>query len=308
MPKLSDKALKDAVDYNRARRFPDDTWAQVQMRIGATVDGEPGPKTTEAVAEFQARHGLTVDGLVGPVTLSALGVALPSSNPIRAFPGESAFFYHGKLAVDADGAPNAYNEQDTGIDYLRNAGRPGNWWALSCDEQGEPYKQGDSDPCPGYYISTTALCDGRFDQRDPRRYVDATKIPYIVLPRNLAELRDGASRVRKGDLAAVLRIDRPGDIVFSIYADVGPSWEPGEVLGEGSIALAQALGHDPYRNGRVVRGIPAGLFFVVFPGSGEGVPLPADEIARRGRQAFDSWGGASRLEQALWTTTTRKPS
>jgi hypothetical protein len=36
-----------------------------------------------------------------------------------------AFYYESDLQVDADGAPNAYNPTDTGIDYLANAGTQG---------------------------------------------------------------------------------------------------------------------------------------------------------------------------------------
>src|SRR5687767_14284317 len=49
--------------------------------------------------------------------------------------GETAFVFHGGLAIDADGAPNAYHPEDRGIDHLANAGRPGNWWAVVTDDR-----------------------------------------------------------------------------------------------------------------------------------------------------------------------------
>jgi hypothetical protein len=299
MSDTDETILKAAVTYNGARSYSRDVWVRVQERLGVTADGVPGLATARAVAAFQASRRLPADGKLGPHTLAELGVALPASGRIHGFPGESAFFFHGKLAVDADGAPNAYHENDTGIDQLRHAGKPGRWWALACDARGEPYKQGAGDPCPGYYVSTTALCDARFEERDPRRYVDATQIPYIVLPRNLGELHPPATETCKGDLAVVTLVDRPERPVFAIYADVGPAWGPGHEPGEGSVALAQALGHDPYVDGRVKCGIPSGVFYVVFPGSGQRAPLPAEEIARRGRQAFDAWGGADKLARAM---------
>lgn len=291
--------LRAAIAYNRGRHYPADVWIAVQRRLGLDADGQPGPATVEAVATFQAQHGLTPDGKVGPGTLGALGVGLPELDRIHTLPGEDVLFFHGKLAVDADGAPGAYHPDDTGIDSLRNAGKPGNWWALACDDAGTPYRQTQDDPCPGHYVSTTALCDPRFEARDPRRYVDAARIPYIVLPRNLAELHPAGARVAKGDLAAVTLASQPARTVFAIYADVGPAWGPFHEPGEGSVALALALGHDPYVDGRVKRSIPSGVFYVVFPGSGQRAPLPAEEIARRGQRAFDAWGGADKLARAM---------
>ena len=294
-----DETLRSALAYNRGRHYPAEVWTAAQRRLGLPADGVPGPATAAAVAAFQTRHGLKADGKVGPGTLAALGLGLPELDRIHVLPGEDVLFLHGKLAVDADGAPGAYHPDDIGIDSLRNAGKPGNWWALACDQDGTPYRQTQDDPCPGYYVSTTALCDARYQARDPRRYVDATRIPYIVLPRNLAELHPVGARVAKGDLAAVTLTAQPSRPVFAIYADVGPAWGPGHEPGEGSVALAQALGHDPYVDGRVKRGIASGVFYVLFPGSGQRAPLPAEEIARRGQQAFDAWGGADKLARAM---------
>jgi hypothetical protein len=54
---------------------------------------------------------------------------------------------------------------------------------------------------------------------------------------------------------------------FALVADLGPS----DKIGEGSVALAQALGHNPFviRDGRklVDRAIGGGVVYVVFPGS-----------------------------------------
>ncbi|GEM_PF-1224161 len=210
--------------------------------------------------------------------------------------GSTAFFYKSSMSIDADGAPNAYHPNDTGIDFLGNAGRPGNWWALVTDNgrhDGNPVIQGSDDPFPGYYISTTALVDGKFPEKDPRRYVDATRIPYIVLPNNSLIWNTG---VKKGDFAVVY-YKKTQQLSFAIFADVGPKNE----LGEGSVKLAQNLGHDPFVNGRVRRGISEDVFYLVFPGSGNGKPRTIGEIETLTQALFDQWGGRQRLEICFQT-------
>lgn len=63
-----------AVQYNRARDFSPSTWRDIQEKIGAIVDGVPGPATAEAVCAYQKAHNLSVDGKVGSDTLESLGI------------------------------------------------------------------------------------------------------------------------------------------------------------------------------------------------------------------------------------------
>jgi len=151
-------------------------------------------------------------------------------------------YWTGGLQVDADGSPRAYNPKDTGLDALANAGRPGtashrgNWWGILTDNHGEPVVQGAVDPAPGFYISTTSLSDGSRAWDDPRRFVDAETVPYIVIPPSFLGFAGKGGVCRLGDLAVAVNLTN-GNKVPCIVADVGPSNE----IGEGSIALAQAL-------------------------------------------------------------------
>ena len=192
--------------------------------------------------------------------------------------GRGAFFFEAGMTIDADGAPDAYHPDDIGSDALAHAGKPGNWWALATDTgnpDGEPVVQGADDPRPGYYVSMTALFDRSKPRTDPRRYVDADQIPYVVLP---ADQRGGASL---GDFCAVL--NRANDnVAYAIFADLGPRGR----IGEGSIGLARELGVDP---GPRSGGAEAGIFYVVFPGSGNGGPRSVAEIRAEGQRLLRQW-------------------
>jgi len=122
--------------------------------------------------------------------------------PICQLPDSSAFFFISGMTIDADGAPNAYHPDDTGLDELANAGSPSHWDGIVTDRHGKPLVQLESDPFPGYYISCTTLADQNKEFNDPSRYVDSTKIPYVALPAEIAE-RGGA---RLGDFAFVVNL------------------------------------------------------------------------------------------------------
>jgi|SRR5579871_2609296 len=202
--------------------------------------------------------------------------------PIGRLPGTSAFFYESGMTIDADGAPNAYHPDNLGLDDLANAGSPGNWPGLAKDADGEPYVQGPDDPFPGYYVSETALADRSKPANDPTRYVDASKIPFLVLPGGMAR----ALGARPGDFAVVFNL-RNGKSSYAIYGDVGPS----DRIGEGSIALAENLRiRSDARNGGARRGI----LYLLFPGTGNGRPRTLDEISAEGQRLLLDWENAAR--------------
>ncbi|MGA8939864.1 MAG: hypothetical protein WB439_11945, partial [Acidobacteriaceae bacterium] len=94
-----------------------------------------------------------------------------------------------RMDVDVDGAPNAYGPRGAHtLDKLRDAryrGRPFGQivgYLTDDDHPNIPIIQGPHDPYPGDYISQTAFTDPAItDPANPRRYVDATRINYVVL-------------------------------------------------------------------------------------------------------------------------------
>jgi len=179
-----------------------------------------------------------------------------------------AFVWTGPLAIDADGAPTAYHpDGKSGLDFLANAGKPGNWYGIVTDtgtRGGAPVVQGQGDPCPGYFISPTSLFDPTKKRTDPRRYVDSSTVPYLAVPPELRTLGVGL-----GDVALV---EYHGRSSPAIVADVGPRGK----LGEGSIALAKAIGvpESPRRGGT-----GNGVQVTLWPGTSKGWPRSLDDIA-----------------------------
>ncbi len=199
-----------------------------------------------------------------------------------------ALVFKSGLAVDADGAFRAYHPNNSlGLDTIEHAGRPGNWWALATDTaklSGHPVLQDKNDPAPGYYVSMTSLFDSENpNERDPRRFVDAASIPYVVLPPK------GFRRVKLGDLAMVINLHNR-EMSAAIVADESA---PDLPMGEGSMALANALGIDSNpRTG----GIDNGVVYVIYPNSGNGRPRSLEEIHSLARSQFETWGGMAKLK------------
>lgn len=198
-----------------------------------------------------------------------------------------AIFYKSGFAVDADGAFEAYHpKSDYGLDSLVHAGHRGDWWALvttNGKKTGRPVVQGQFDPAPGYYVSTTALFDpANPNIRDPHRYVDAAKIPYIVLHPWALKL------ARLGDFATVLNL-RNGKMASALVADKS-SLHPR--VGEGSIALADELGvnSDPRSGGQA-----GDVVYLIYSGSGNGRPRDLDDIETNAKLLLEAWGGVEKL-------------
>lgn len=146
-----------------------------------------------------------------------------------------------KMDVDVDGAPTAYGPRGKKtLDVEKHARapkgspHPGEIVGYMTEyEGGPPTVQGKGDPAPGYYVSQTDFADIHNKRmEDPRRYVDATKINYVVQGR--AARRAG---VVMGDFATVYSC-RTGRTAYAIVADSG-----NESGAEGSLALVKALGY-----------------------------------------------------------------
>jgi hypothetical protein len=231
------------------------------------VDGHFGPLTRAATEDFQQEALLLVDGIVGKLTVAAavpLGFQLtPKPSPDLSPAVETIV----KMEVDADGAPNTYGPPGLPtLDFELNAhvGARSTGAIVGYIVVGDPHNphnripaiQGQHDPCPGYFISTTAFQDLRNRNKlDPRKYVDASRINYVVRG-TLAE----ENGVHLGDIVAVHSL-RHNTSVFGIVGDAGNASGA-----EGSLALLQALGY-PFNSGKSGSVDKAEIIIRYFPGS-----------------------------------------
>jgi len=195
--------------------------------LAATLAGCGGTKSTH-VLPAEAPVVWPCTGSKGPHTVSTSG--------------RTAVEVLVKMDVDVDGAPNAYGPPGKKtLDVPRHAlapkesAHPGEIVGYMTEyDGGPPTVQIKGDPFPGYYVSQTDFADIHNPRmEDPRRYVDARHINYVVQGR--VARRAG---VVMGDFAVVYSC-RTHRAVYAIVADSG-----NESGAEGSLALVRALGYD----------------------------------------------------------------
>lgn len=217
---------------------------------------------------------------------------------IKKIPGGLTYFYlTSRMAIDADGAPNAYHPRDIGIDALANAGYPhGSWKSIILPDPAHPdrpFVQTEGE-FAGYFVSQTTLQDRSLPATNIRRYVDSREVPYIVFPGRFYRMSGTGDF---GDFGVAINIDNGKETPF-IVADAGPSDAP---LGEVSIRLAENLGGS-HVNPRTGAGMPRGRFvYVVFPRSKSAPPWPigSEQLQHRAYELLTDIGGWERIRPCL---------
>ncbi|WP_024279069.1 glycoside hydrolase family 75 protein [Xanthobacter sp. 126] len=256
------------------------TWAQ----IDATM------RERFASGDTLLRASVSLDAATAspePLSLSYVG---PGGWRVFETTDVQSIVFRAKMAIDADGAPKAYHSNNAvALDYLANAGRPGNWWALVTNANGVPRVQDARDPAQGYFVSKTALVYDDTDPARPEHYVDAAKVPFFVLPGGRYKSFSKDTPIRLGDVGVAYNL-KTKKMSYAIFADIGP----GDKIGEGSIALANALGinGDPKSGGVEDRQV----LYLVFQGSGRGSAMTLAELNATAKPLFDRWGGVARME------------
>lgn len=139
--------------------------------------------------------------------------------------------FEGGMTIDADGGRRTYAPPGSGLkalDYLANAGYPGNWWGL-VTVNGKPVIAKS-----GYYVSPTSYERKEYSRSNPERYLDPETEFFAVFPgpmRRLVKHVVLGCRVIVQDMVT-------GKSKEGVAGDAGPATH----LGEASIAYAEYFG------------------------------------------------------------------
>lgn len=276
-------------------RFKDAPHVQLRSDDNPISSGLTWPKIDQTMRErfggvpAAASFGVEMQGIMPAHDPIRLAYGAPEGWQVYETTDVCAAVFRGRFAVDADGAPKAYHQNNAiALDFLANAGRPGNWWALVTDANGVPRVQDNADPAPGYYVATTSLTNPGFPADRPSHYIDASTIPFLVLPGGRFRQFTSAKVLRLGDVGVAYN-KLNGKFCFCQFAETGPA----DKIGEGSIALASRLGinADPKRGGLGTRDV----IWTVFAGSGIGRGMSIEEINAAAQPIFEQWGGMARM-------------
>jgi hypothetical protein len=271
-------------------------------------EGEDGGLRKWAVALLNRTSPVPLDEataqqlIKGTITIPSSILEQIGTTPILGI--DSAITFESGMRIDAAGSYHAFHpDNKSGLDFLFNAGHSGWWLGLVTDNgevTGNPVIQTANDPAPGFYVSTRSLDDPSRDRKDPLRYVNAEAVNYIVIPGGLDVTVNNQS-AKLGDFAVVIRPEIEA-CAYAVVADIGPPKQ----IGEGSIALAKALGipsvikrRDPPPD------IAQGIVYVVFRGTAQGWPLSQKEIDQKGAALFPKWGGIDKAKKAFPKLTWR---
>jgi peptidoglycan hydrolase-like protein with peptidoglycan-binding domain len=205
-------------------------------------------------------------------------------------PGRRGYFFQANMAIDVDGSPRAYAPRDDkpdALDKVANADVEGGSTTYIQGERNTKTGRSGEGPNEGYYVSATSL---RFNYEEiykTTNFLDAEKIPYIVLPKHI--LSAGL-----GDLAYVIDL-RSFRATHAIWGDCGGHL----ICGEASICVARNLQLERLN---AQNGEDESVFvYIVFPGTRvnpdeEPPHWTEDRIKEEANRHFVDWGGLDQVK------------
>lgn len=147
----------------------------------------------------------------------------------------------------------------------------------------------------GYFVSTTALVANKHLKKcDQNRYLNALKQPFIIYPQAKNFIKRD---IGKKDIA-ILYNPTKDILAYAIIGDSGPKWG----LSEGSVYLAKKLkGMDRNPNSRedTYHFALSKVHTLILPHTTIEPPYTAQKIEYEAQQAFEKWGGLTRLKHYI---------
>lgn len=179
------------------------------------------------------------------------------SNTLTFDESDGAWVITTGFAIDADGSPRCYGPNDTGLDYAKNGGPEDDPYGYELNPKtGKPFIQGLDAPAyseatRGMYVSATTYQRKEYPPNDCRRYLNSEEVIFGVVPGSFRKHVPGIV------IGCKMLVTYSGLPIIAVAGDVGPRF------GEGSIALAKALGipSNP-RHG----GVGSGVEWRTYPG------------------------------------------
>lgn len=230
------------------------------LSVGCDSTGEAGgaggqSRTSSTSASASTTSGTTATSSSSPTgsSTSTGGPSAPTAAELLALTADCITASAGKYATDE-------GESET-IDLCALTGAY--FWKsdfdVDCDGKQSTECNIGTDPA---YQDQTSATDS---EGDP---LDAASLPFIVIPLPSSRFDYGDADIHLGAVAAVVYQDK---VVYAVFGDEGPS----DIIGEGSYALAEALGIDPDPS---TGGSDGPVTFFVFSGT-SAVVVPIEDRA-----------------------------
>jgi len=150
------------------------------------------------------------------------------------------------------------------------------WWTVDFDVDCDGGRGAICMSDPDYLPDTSAVDS----MGNP---LDASTLPFIVIPLASTRFRYADHGISAGQVALVLYGRR---MVFGIFGDAGPS----SIIGEGSFAMAEALG---IPSNPSTGGVDSGVTYLVFTGAAANVTRNEDhaEAVTLGQALLEAFVG-----------------
>jgi hypothetical protein len=217
---------------------------------------------------------LTATAAFAATSGAKAAAAGPTASQLLAKTSTCSQVSNGKYATDEGGAATvAICKSGTAFFWTSDMD-------IDCDGITTSHCSSSTDPA---YFNETSF------QTSTGAFFTADVTHYFVIPLPSSRFNYQSSGISPGSVAAVVY---NGKVAYAVFADEGPD----NIIGEGSYALAVALGIDP---NPATGGTAGPVTFIVYPGK---VPNPVENNA-----TIDSVGAAA-ASAWLGTTTTTPPT